>query len=77
MESSPFCVNLISVQIVPFYTYPRYVITIVLLHRLLIMFVLVSMKDTVRIPPWLFNLKLQDAAVDLLNKKLSNKVCKK
>ena len=38
------------------------------------MFVLVEMKDTVRIPPWLFDRKLEDATTELLNKKLANKV---
>jgi len=38
------------------------------------MFVLVAMKDTVRVPPWMFDKKLQDAALDILNKKLANMV---
>jgi len=38
------------------------------------MFILVEMKDTVRIPPWLFDRKLEDATTELLNKKLANKV---
>ena len=38
------------------------------------MFVLVEMKDTVRIPPWLFNVKFNDAVVEALNKKFANKV---
>lgn len=38
------------------------------------MFVLVEMKDTVRIPPWLFNVKFNDAIVEALNKKFANKV---
>ncbi|XP_058793899.1 DNA-directed RNA polymerase III subunit RPC8 [Phymastichus coffea] len=38
------------------------------------MFVLAEMKDTVRIPPWKFKKKLNDAVADELNRKLSNKV---
>ncbi|XP_013418028.1 DNA-directed RNA polymerase III subunit RPC8 [Lingula anatina] len=38
------------------------------------MFVLADIKDTVRIPPWQFNVKLTDAVVEALNKKLANKV---
>jgi len=38
------------------------------------MFVLAAMKDTVRVPPWMFDKKLQDAALDILNKKLANMV---
>ena len=38
------------------------------------MFSLVEMKDTVRVPPWLFHVKLNEAIVDALNKKLANKV---
>ncbi|XP_013396901.1 DNA-directed RNA polymerase III subunit RPC8-like, partial [Lingula anatina] len=38
------------------------------------MFVLAEIKDTVRIPPWQFNVKLTDAVVEALNKKLANKV---
>ncbi|XP_071131598.1 DNA-directed RNA polymerase III subunit RPC8-like [Mytilus edulis] len=38
------------------------------------MFVLVEMKDTVRIPPWLFNIKFNDAVNEALNKKFANKV---
>ena len=38
------------------------------------MFVLAEMKDTVRIPPWLFNLDTKDAIIETLNKKLANKV---
>ena len=41
------------------------------------MFVLTDMKDTVRICPWNFHLKLEDAIVDALNKKFANKVCAK
>ncbi|XP_041364731.1 DNA-directed RNA polymerase III subunit RPC8-like [Gigantopelta aegis] len=38
------------------------------------MFVLSEMKDTVRIPPWLFKLDTKDAIIETLNKKLANKV---
>nr|XP_022312968.1 DNA-directed RNA polymerase III subunit RPC8-like [Crassostrea virginica]XP_022312969.1 DNA-directed RNA polymerase III subunit RPC8-like [Crassostrea virginica]XP_022312970.1 DNA-directed RNA polymerase III subunit RPC8-like [Crassostrea virginica]XP_022312971.1 DNA-directed RNA polymerase III subunit RPC8-like [Crassostrea virginica] len=38
------------------------------------MFVLSQMKDTVRIPPWLFHLNFNDAVIEALNKKLANKV---
>ncbi|XP_060832788.1 DNA-directed RNA polymerase III subunit RPC8 isoform X2 [Bombus pascuorum] len=38
------------------------------------MFVLTELKDTVRIPPWEFKRKLNDAIADELNKKLANKV---
>ncbi|KAG7281160.1 hypothetical protein CRUP_032863 [Coryphaenoides rupestris] len=38
------------------------------------MFVLVEMVDTVRIPPWNFQKKLNDAITEELNKKLANKV---
>ncbi|GCB75731.1 hypothetical protein scyTo_0019802, partial [Scyliorhinus torazame] len=38
------------------------------------MFVLVQMVDTVRIPPWLFERRLNDAIAEELNKKLANKV---
>ncbi|CAL8274920.1 unnamed protein product [Lota lota] len=38
------------------------------------MFVLVEMVDTVRIPPWNFHKKLNDAITEELNKKLANKV---
>lgn len=38
------------------------------------MFVLAEMKDTVRIPPWLFHIKFNDAVIEALNKKLANKV---
>uniref|UniRef100_UPI00398E9EAE DNA-directed RNA polymerase III subunit RPC8 isoform X2 n=1 Tax=Pristiophorus japonicus TaxID=55135 RepID=UPI00398E9EAE len=38
------------------------------------MFVLVEMVDTVRIPPWLFERRLNDAIAEELNKKLANKV---
>ena len=38
------------------------------------MFVLVEMIDTVRIPPWNFQKKLNDAITEELNKKLANKV---
>ncbi|XP_071954233.1 DNA-directed RNA polymerase III subunit RPC8-like [Antedon mediterranea] len=38
------------------------------------MFVLAEMMDTVRIQPWMFNNKLDTAVVDVLNRKLANKV---
>ncbi|XP_077979998.1 DNA-directed RNA polymerase III subunit RPC8-like [Glandiceps talaboti] len=38
------------------------------------MFVLAEMTDTVRIKPWQFNIKLNDAIGEELNKKLANKV---
>ncbi|KAK3091391.1 hypothetical protein FSP39_019529 [Pinctada imbricata] len=38
------------------------------------MFVLAEMKDTVRIPPWLFHIEFKDAIIEALNKKLANKV---
>ncbi|KOX77413.1 DNA-directed RNA polymerase III subunit RPC8 [Melipona quadrifasciata] len=38
------------------------------------MFVLAELKDTVRIPPWEFKRKLNDAITDELNRKLANKV---
>ncbi|XP_002741858.1 DNA-directed RNA polymerase III subunit RPC8-like [Saccoglossus kowalevskii] len=38
------------------------------------MFVLSEMTDTVRIKPWQFHLKLNDAIAEELNKKLANKV---
>ncbi|KAK2181666.1 hypothetical protein NP493_386g05037 [Ridgeia piscesae] len=38
------------------------------------MFVLSKMKDTVKIPPWQFNLVMNDAIVQTLNKKFANKV---
>lgn len=38
------------------------------------MFVLAEMTDTVRIEPWLFNVKLNDAITEELNKKFANKV---
>lgn len=41
------------------------------------MFVLVQMKDTVRIPPKLFNLDTMDAIRESLNKKFANKVIQK
>ncbi|KAJ6656355.1 hypothetical protein lerEdw1_003858 [Lerista edwardsae] len=41
---------------------------------LVTMFVLVEMTDTVRIPPWQFERKLNDAITEELNKKLANKV---
>ena len=38
------------------------------------MFVLSEMNDTVRVPPWMFHIKLNDAVKETLNKKLANKV---
>ena len=38
------------------------------------MFNLVSMTDTVKIPPWLFNVSLEDAVKVELNKRFANKV---
>lgn len=38
------------------------------------MFVLVELKDTIRIAPELFNLKLNEAIKDEINRKLANKV---
>ncbi|XP_060573269.1 DNA-directed RNA polymerase III subunit RPC8-like [Ruditapes philippinarum] len=38
------------------------------------MFVLVEMKDTVRIQPWLFKLDPNEAIINELNKKFANKV---
>ncbi|XP_043248728.1 DNA-directed RNA polymerase III subunit RPC8 [Colletes gigas] len=38
------------------------------------MFVLAELKDTVRIPPWEFKRKLNEAITDELNRKLANKV---
>ncbi len=38
------------------------------------MFNLVEMKDTVRLVPWLFKIKQNDAIIDALNKKFANKV---
>ncbi|KAK6171402.1 hypothetical protein SNE40_019598 [Patella caerulea] len=38
------------------------------------MFVLSEMKDTVRIPPWEFKEETTDAIIEILNKKLANKV---
>lgn len=38
------------------------------------MFVLAELKDTIRIPPEMFNLKLVDAVKDEINRKLANKV---
>ncbi|XP_013366810.1 PREDICTED: DNA-directed RNA polymerase III subunit RPC8 isoform X1 [Chinchilla lanigera] len=40
------------------------------------MFVLVEMVDTVRIPPWQFDRKLNDSIAEELNKKLANKMGK-
>ncbi len=41
------------------------------------MFLLAEMTDTVRIEPWLFNVKLNIAIAEELNKKLANKVSKR
>ena len=38
------------------------------------MFVLAEMKDTVKIPPFQFETKLNEAIMDMLNKKFANKV---
>lgn len=38
------------------------------------MFVLAELKDTIRIPPDQFNLKLPEAIKDEINRKLANKV---
>ena len=38
------------------------------------MFVLSEMKDTVQIVPSLFNVEINEAVIDALNKKLANKV---
>lgn len=38
------------------------------------MFVLADLKDTIRIPPEQFHLKLPDAIKDEINRKLANKV---
>lgn len=38
------------------------------------MFILAEMKNVTRIPPEMFNLKLNDAIGSELNKKLANKV---
>ncbi|ELU15722.1 hypothetical protein CAPTEDRAFT_156703 [Capitella teleta] len=38
------------------------------------MFTLVEMKDTVRVPPWRFKTKLNQAVEEALNMKLANKV---
>ncbi|KAI0241387.1 DNA-directed RNA polymerase III subunit RPC8 [Lamellibrachia satsuma] len=38
------------------------------------MFILSKMKDTVKIPPWQFNIVMNDAIVQTLNKKFANKV---
>lgn len=39
------------------------------------MFVLAELKDTIRIAPELFHMKLLDAIRDEINRKLANKVC--
>lgn len=41
------------------------------------MFVLAEMKHVIRTPPQIFNIKLNDAIAEELNKKLANKVHKK
>lgn len=41
------------------------------------MFVLAELKDTIRIPPEMFHMKLVDAVKDEINRKLANKVSKK
>jgi len=38
------------------------------------MFVLAEMRDLVRVPPWKFNLKINDAVSEEINRKLANKV---
>lgn len=38
------------------------------------MFLLAELKDTIRIPPETFHLKLIDAVKDEINRKLANKV---
>lgn len=38
------------------------------------MFVIAELKDTIRVPPWSFKLKLQDTIRDEINRKLANKV---
>lgn len=38
------------------------------------MFLSAELKDTIRIPPDMFNLKLVDAVRDEINRKLANKV---
>lgn len=38
------------------------------------MFILAELKDTIRIPPEMFNMKLVDAVKDEINRKLANKV---
>jgi DNA-directed RNA polymerase III subunit RPC8 len=41
------------------------------------MFVLAEMKHVIRTPPHIFNMKLNDAIAEELNKKLANKVRRK
>ncbi|XP_014670609.1 PREDICTED: DNA-directed RNA polymerase III subunit RPC8-like [Priapulus caudatus] len=41
------------------------------------MFVLTDMTDVVKVPPWMFNLKLNEAVEQELNKKFANKVVHK
>lgn len=43
-------------------------------HLIATMFILAELKDTIRIPPEMFNLKLIDAVKDEINRKLANKV---
>lgn len=38
------------------------------------MFVIAELKDTIRVPPWLFKLKLPETVRDEINRKLANKV---
>lgn len=38
------------------------------------MFVIAELKDTIRIPPWLFKMKLPETVSDEINRKLANKV---
>lgn len=40
------------------------------------MFLLAELKDTIRIPPEMFSMKLSDAIRDEINRKLANKVNK-
>lgn len=40
------------------------------------MFLLAELKDTIRIPPDTFHMKLIDAVKDEINRKLANKVTK-
>lgn len=38
------------------------------------MFLLAELRDTIRIPPEMFHMKLSDAIRDEINRKLANKV---